>query len=365
MFSQARQDRPIPRPLTITIGEALKQNIIKNETIGYFIARVQLFLISIGIKPDYLRFRQHRAGEMAHYAQDCWDGEILTTYGWIECIGIADRACYDLTQHVKGSGARFSVFKKLENPYEVEETTLTANKAVICKKYTKLSQPILSYLTSVTPELVTKIQSDITANGKHEVQIEANTYEIDASMVKFATTKRKVLGENIIPSVIEPSFGIGRIMYALLEHSFYARANDANRNVLALSAIIAPVKCSVLPLQQNKKFAPIVQKVSSALTAAGISTKVDDVGQSIGKRYARTDEIGIPFGVTVDFTTVEETETGANPTVTLRERDSTEQIRIPITDLVPVLSRLVNGHSGATWAEEKAKYPVYVTEPEK
>ena len=78
--------------------------MVANETLGYYMARIQQYLVRIGINPKKLRFRQHLSNEMAHYACDCWDAECLTSYGWIECVGCADRSAYDLQQHTKGSG---------------------------------------------------------------------------------------------------------------------------------------------------------------------------------------------------------------------------------------------------------------------
>lgn len=75
------------------------QGIVDNETLGYFIARVYLFLTSLGIHKERLRFRQHLQNEMAHYAQDCWDAEIECSYGWFECVGLADRSAFDLKAH--------------------------------------------------------------------------------------------------------------------------------------------------------------------------------------------------------------------------------------------------------------------------
>ena len=75
------------------------QGTVNNETLGYFIGRVYLFLTQLGIDKDRLRFRQHLPNEMAHYAADCWDAEIECSYGWIECVGIADRSAYDLRAH--------------------------------------------------------------------------------------------------------------------------------------------------------------------------------------------------------------------------------------------------------------------------
>lgn len=97
--------------ITVTLREAVANKMIANETLGYFLGRTQQFMVSGGIKPEKLRFRQHKANEMAHYANDCWDAEIFTSYGWIECVGHADRGCFDLTRHSEVTG-KFSLQKK-------------------------------------------------------------------------------------------------------------------------------------------------------------------------------------------------------------------------------------------------------------
>ncbi len=61
---------------------------------------------SLGLNKDMIRFRQHLSGEMAHYACDCWDTELLCSYGWVECVGLADRSAFDLTAHTSGSGVK-------------------------------------------------------------------------------------------------------------------------------------------------------------------------------------------------------------------------------------------------------------------
>jgi len=100
-----------------------------------------------------------------------------------------------------------------------------------------------------------------------------------------------------VPNVIEPSFGIGRILYSLLEHSYWNRADDVNRAVLSLPPTVAPI----VPLSSNAEFKPLVTKVSGKLRALGVASRVDDSNASIGKRYARNDELGTPFGITLDF----------------------------------------------------------------
>lgn len=80
----------------MTMGEAYDAKIIKNETLGYYMARSYQFLTQVGIKPEAIRYRQHRSNEMAHYANDCWDAEVETSYGWIEVAGHSDRSAFDL-----------------------------------------------------------------------------------------------------------------------------------------------------------------------------------------------------------------------------------------------------------------------------
>ncbi|MED6183617.1 hypothetical protein PIB30_039364 [Stylosanthes scabra] len=104
----------------IRLGEAVSKGIVNNETLGYFIGRVYLFLTRLGIDKDRLRFRQHLANEMAHYAADCWDAEIECSYGWIECVGIADRSAYDLRAHTDKSGVPLVAHEKFSEPKEVE-----------------------------------------------------------------------------------------------------------------------------------------------------------------------------------------------------------------------------------------------------
>ena len=85
--------------LPITVKNAVSSGLIDNQTLAYFMARTYLFLMRLGFKDSSIRFRQHLPTEMAHYATDCYDAEIKTSYGWIECVGHADRSCYDLTKH--------------------------------------------------------------------------------------------------------------------------------------------------------------------------------------------------------------------------------------------------------------------------
>lgn len=107
--------------VSMTIGEAVAQKIVDNETLGYFLARTQLFLTKIGIDPTRMRCRQHMANEMAHYAADCWDFEIQSSYGWIECVGCADRSAYDLSVHSAKTKQSLKVREALPEPRTIEK----------------------------------------------------------------------------------------------------------------------------------------------------------------------------------------------------------------------------------------------------
>lgn len=111
-----------------TIGEAVKEGMVDNETLGYFLARIHLFLHELGVDQTKVRFRQHMPNEMAHYAADCWDAELLTSYGWIECVGCADRSAYDLTVHMQKTGQPLLVRENLEVPRVWEEWDVDVDK---------------------------------------------------------------------------------------------------------------------------------------------------------------------------------------------------------------------------------------------
>ena len=100
----------------MTLGQAVELKVIDNETLAYFMARTFQFLTSVGIHADGIRFRQHRDDEMAHYAKDCWDAEVETSYGWIEIAGHADRSCFDLTRHSQRTKTELVAARQLKEP---------------------------------------------------------------------------------------------------------------------------------------------------------------------------------------------------------------------------------------------------------
>ncbi len=132
-------------------------------------------------------------------------------------------------------------------------------------------------------------------------------------------------GEKIIPHVIEPTFGINRVFLALLTNAY---VEEKDRIVLQLDKKIAPYKAAIFPLVKNKEdIVAKAREIFDAFVSAGISVAWDDRG-NIGKRYYSQDEIGTPYCITVDYETLE------NGTVTVRDRDTMEQQRVKVKDLV-------------------------------
>lgn len=245
----------------VKIGDAVDKGLVANETLGYFMARIQKFLIRAGVAPEKLRFRQHMGNEMAHYAQDCWDAECLTSYGWIECVGCADRSAYDLTQHTKATGVRLAAEKKLPEPKTIDVVEAQANKGALGKAFKKDAKAIMDALANLSIEEVEELDRKLAGGDSFELAVNDQKYCLGKEMVGVKREQRVVHVEEITPSVIEPSFGVGRVMYAIFEHNFKMRENDEQRTYLSLPAAVAPLKCSVLPLSGNAEFQPFVKQL--------------------------------------------------------------------------------------------------------
>ncbi|XP_040208172.1 glycine--tRNA ligase [Rana temporaria] len=335
------------------LGDAVEQGVINNSVLGYFIGRIYLYLIKVGVSAEKLRFRQHMENEMAHYACDCWDAETKTSYGWIEIVGCADRSCYDLTCHARATKVVLAAEKPLKEPKTVNVVQFDANKGAIGKAYKKDAKLVMEYLAICDECFITEKEKLLQEKGEFTIETEGKTFVLTKDMVSVKRFQKTIHVEEIVPNVIEPSFGLGRIMYTVFEHTFQVRQGDEQRTYFSFPAVVAPYKCSVLPLSQNPEFFPFVKELSEALTKNGVSHKVDDSSGSIGRRYARTDEIGVAFGITIDFDTVNRTP----HTATLRDRDSMRQIRAEISELPGIIRDLANGC--LTWADVENKYPVF------
>ena len=313
-------------PRTMALEEAVKSKVIVNEALAYFIWLTHKFAVDIGMDPKRLRFRQHKKTEMAHYAADCWDLEAEIGYGWVEMVGIADRGSYDLQAHIDHSGADLTAFERFDEPKEVEQEVVKPNFGALGPQYKGKAKQVAEALSKMSPS---------AAKGKSEVLVDVGgeKLRVPASCFKVILKREKVAGRKLVPHVIEPSYGVDRILYAVLDHS-YSKKDDYV--TLRLKGLVAPIKVGIFPLMAKDGLDEIASGISDAVSKAGFAAYYDDSG-SIGRRYARMDEVGTPCCVTVDY------ESKTDGTVTMRERDSTKQIRIK-QELVPkAIEALISG----------------------
>jgi glycyl-tRNA synthetase len=242
------------------------------EWFDYWVEERLDWYMSLGIKKENLKLRQHTKEELAHYARECYDINYLYPMGWAELEGIANRGDFDLVEHAKASGKTLS--------YYDEETK-----------------------------------------------------------------------EHIVPYIIEPSAGVDRTALAILCDAYDEDVADGEPRVLLhLHPSIAPIKVAVLPLSRKETLAPFSKEVYDELRQCWMTAF--DEAQSIGRRYRRQDEIGTPFCVTIDFESLEDKQ------VTIRERDSLRQIRVPIETLKNTLQAKLDGEDlfvlpggGKIWKE--------------
>jgi len=303
-------------PYVTTLGEAHDERIIESQAICYFIAKAQEFLTNIGFPLSLIRYRQHYQNEMAHYAADCWDVEIKTLSGWIECAGICDRSIYDLTVHSKEVNVRIKKHIPIRKVYEPVIDRKTVGRSL--KEKFKDFEDLVAGLS----------QTYISKNMKNRallVDFEGIDYEIGLK-------ERTVDCEFYIPKVIEPSFGISRILYALVESSFMIRDE---RNVLSLRPKMCFLHCEITTLRDSDEYNALVGQLIKEFKKMGIRFRVNKRNCSIGKKYSSCDEIGIPFFITLDL------ETLSNKTLTVRERDSTAQIRVAMKDAPGIIAGLI------------------------
>ena len=210
------------------------------------------FLLSLGLKEENLRLRDHEKEELSFYSKATTDIEYLFPFGWGELWGIADRTNYDLGRHQEASGKSLEYFDPETN-------------------------------------------------------------------------------EKYIPYVVEPSLGADRVALSFLCEAYDEELDEKGekRVVMHLHPALAPFKAAILPL--SKKLSEKATEIFADL-AKEFMVDFDEAG-SIGKRYRRQDEIGTPYCITVDFETVEDEENENFGTVTVRDRDTMEQVRMPISEL--------------------------------
>ena len=171
-------------------------------------ARTYLFLQSVGISQDGIRFRQHRSDEMAHYAKDCWDAEVETSYGWIEIAGHADRSCYDLSRHAKRTKTELVAARLLPESRLVKFVKVVPNKKEIGKIFKADSKPINDLIDEMTEEDKEKLMKGFVETGEATLNLPGGkVVKLNKDFIAFETGEKNQLEEKYTPSVIEPSFG--------------------------------------------------------------------------------------------------------------------------------------------------------------
>jgi len=316
--------------VTMTVGEAVRKGIIANKVLAYFVYTTQQFLVRLGVDPKRLRFRQHLRDEMAHYAKDCWDAEILLSFGWIEVTGIADRGCWDLSRHAEFSGTELTHFKKFDEPKEIEIDKVKAKHKALGPKFKGKAKDIAEMME-------TKHPSDIK-DGKLTLKVEGEEIVLDGEFFEVVKVCEKVSGERVVPHVIEPSHGLDRIFYSVLEHS-YSYDKKEDYTVLRLAPEVAPIKIGIFPLMEKDGLDTLALDIYKKVHSTSTEAYYDGSG-TIGKRYARMDEVGTPWCVTVDYESLDGPSKG---TVTIRDRDTTAQKRISADSVQETLRSLLSG----------------------
>ncbi|MBN1389223.1 MAG: glycine--tRNA ligase [Candidatus Thermoplasmatota archaeon] len=318
----------------MTLGDAVERGLICSEVLAYHMGLTRSFACEIGIPIEHMRFRQHLASEMAHYARDCWDLEVELSSGWIEMVGIADRSAYDLNQHSTGSGEEMTAKRLLSEPVQRSVTRIEADLKVL--------GPIFrGNAGKIARELICMDASGIRSiKDKGEPVIvelpDGSVHKVPTEAVIISEVEEKVSIEKYTPHVVEPSFGIDRLMAAVIEHAYTEmeksplKGSDEEEmgpyRVLRFDPRISPIKCGVFPLMNRDGLPEIAKTLLSDLKKIGLITYYDHSG-SIGRRYARMDEIGTPFSITIDY------ESKEDHAATIRSRDTAEQIRVPIIDV--------------------------------
>ncbi|PSP85713.1 glycine--tRNA ligase [Halobacteriales archaeon QS_1_68_17] len=318
--------------VTMTVREAVDRGVIGLPWIAYYLGVAKGWYERIGVDMDRFRYRQHLAGERAHYAADCWDAETEVGGNWIEVTGFATRADYDLRKHAEHSGEEFTVFRPYDEPITVERPTVDPDMSYLGPEFGGAAGDVadaLERLAETDPDAFEGETVTVEADGESDV--------VPVEVTGFAVEEVTENGEHVRPHVIEPSFGVGRIVYTVLAHACREDTVDGEtRTYLALPPELAPTTVGVFPLMDKDGLGERAREIAADLRRAGLSVAHDESG-AIGRRYRRQDEIGTPFCVTVDYDTLDD------DTVTVRERDTTAQVRVAADDLAATLASLRAG----------------------
>jgi glycyl-tRNA synthetase len=337
LYPVAEQQAETERYVEYTPQEALDEGLLQDEWVAYWLAVSKRWFARVGVDMDRFRLRQHLPGELAHYAADCWDAEAEVDGNWVELEGIASRTDYDLSKHEEHADDTFTVFKQYDEPKTVERATVDPDMSVLGPEYGQVAGDIADALETLAGR-----DRDAFADESVSVEVDGETYTVPLEATGFSVDEVTEAGRHIMPHVVEPAFGVGRAVYTVLAHTYDEdEVGGEERSVLRLPAEVAPTTVGVFPLMDKDDMGETARDIAGQLRAAGLSVTYDDSG-NIGRRYRRQDEVGTPFCVTVDYEAVE-ADAEEYGTVTLRERDTTAQARVPIESLADTLAALLDG----------------------
>ncbi len=313
-------------PYWVKVSEAVDEGLIVHRCLAYWMAVAQSFMESLGIPSVEMYFEEKSPQERAHYSSQTFDQLVrVSRWGWVEVSGHSYRGDYDLSRHMKYSGADLTVFKPYEKPVIEERTYYIVDRSFIGRTFRSKAKEVFKMLEGVS-------QDELRRAYEEGRPLIVGEYNIPPEAIKVVKRKEKITGKKFVPHVVEPSFGIERVLYVTFEHAYRLKEG---RVVLSLPRDIAPVQVAVLPLiEKDDKLRSKAKEVYDMLRQADFYAVYDESG-SIGRRYARYDEIGVPAAVTIDYETLED------DTVTVRDRDTWKQARVPTDKLVEALRRFI------------------------
>jgi glycyl-tRNA synthetase len=310
LLTQQRESNS-PKLTRVKATEATTKGYVRTEWSAYFMALSIIFAKKLGVPNEKQRFEEKLPAERAHYSAQTFDHQILLDrWGWVEIAGHAYRTDFDLNAHIKHSGMDMSIFKPYLQPIEKKTTVIVPKGSTLGPILREKTQSVVTALSAANPQ---EIKNAFEKTGYVEIE----GVKILPSHVTFEERNVRETGQRIVPHVVEPSYGAERIVYSTLE---YAYTRTEGRVILRLPKLLAPMQITVFPLMPKDGLDEIALEVADFLTEHDFDVDYDESG-TIGRRYARADEIGVPISVTVDY------QTQKDGSVTLRDRDTWAQVR--------------------------------------
>jgi len=310
-----------------TVRDALDKKVIHSEWQAFFMAMAKRLLVELGVPASKQRFIEKLTWEKAHYSAQSFDQEVFVDrWGWVEVSGHAYRTDYDLSCHMKASGVDMTVYKEYPIPIEKEELVIKPIMAKLGPVYKGDSERVAAALAKVPAQ---QVIDEMEKNGS----IMVDNYQVFKEQVDFSKQKTIVRGTRFVPHVVEPSFGTDRLFYVAME---YAYGIKDDRVVMSFPRSIVPIQIGIYPLMSKDGLDIKAKEIQKMLVCEGFMTEFDETG-SIGRRYARADEAGIQLGITIDYDTLKDS------TITIRDRDSWQQVRTSTKDLPKMLHQYFEG----------------------